>query len=162
MHFWLRFEPQAWCDNAEKPVIRVRDKGKERLLKPEEIVSFLLVHLRQNAFTERQKSSCKRETIVQFFRKQCLRWRVLYNSSRASKYTNRFQIRSTCPRIRAPPMCHPIRCLQIQEKSNTNPIQIQYKSMKEYKRFLKWRNCLKLIFRLLSRSKCVFRHFLKN
>lgn len=51
---WVQWYMQSWPSKVvrgecDKPMLRVRDRGKEKLLPPEEIVTMLLVHLRKMA-----------------------------------------------------------------------------------------------------------------
>lgn len=51
---WVQWYMRQWPNKVvrgedDKPMIRVRDRGKERLLRPEDIVTMLLVHLRKMA-----------------------------------------------------------------------------------------------------------------
>jgi len=51
---WVQWYMRLWPSKIvrgadEKPLIRVQDRGKERLLRPEDIVTMLLVHLRKTA-----------------------------------------------------------------------------------------------------------------
>lgn len=51
---WVQWYMRQWPDNVvrsddDKPLIKVRDRGKDRLVRPEEIVTLLLAHLRRNA-----------------------------------------------------------------------------------------------------------------
>jgi len=51
---WVQWYYRSWPSKlvrgeCDKPMIRVRDRGKEKLMHPEEIVTMLLVHLRKMA-----------------------------------------------------------------------------------------------------------------
>jgi len=51
---WVQWYMRSWPSKVirgegDKPMIKVRDRGKERLLRPEDIVAMLLVHLRKMA-----------------------------------------------------------------------------------------------------------------
>jgi L1 cell adhesion molecule like protein len=51
---WVQWYMKSWPSKVvrgddDKPMIKVRDRGKERLLRPEDIVTMLLVHLRKMA-----------------------------------------------------------------------------------------------------------------
>lgn len=51
---WVQWYMRSWPSKVirgegDKPMIKVRDRGKDRLLRPEDIVTMLLVHLRKMA-----------------------------------------------------------------------------------------------------------------
>jgi len=47
--YMRKYPSKIFCGEDGKPMIRVRDRGKERHLRPEDIVTLLLVHLRKMA-----------------------------------------------------------------------------------------------------------------